>query len=152
MTIALICRILLPSVAKCASRVYKRGMTEEGKEMSAVGKRLWLHMQEKGPYNRRAFSRMLTRTNILRTNHQNISNWLSKEHPPPGFVNAAVAALGLTEEEEIDLHYTYFYGEPRPDARNIAAARAVEERTSRVESGAAKTIGGHEHGSENRAS
>ncbi len=105
----------------------------EGKKMSAVGMRLWLHMQEKGPYNKRAFARMLTRTGIYPTSHQNISNWLSREHPPPEFVNAAVAALRLTREEEIELHDVYFRGQRVPSSRELDAAMEVEAEVAAEE-------------------
>ena len=94
--------------------------------MSAIGKKLWLHMQDKGPYNQRAFARMLKRRGILSTTHQSISAWLHKDHPAPYFVNAVVKALELSKDEEIDLHYTYFYGEPRPTGQNLRAASTVE--------------------------
>lgn len=99
---------------------------EEVTKMSAVGTRLWLHMQEKGPYNRRAFARHLTNTQIYPTNHQNISNWLAREHPPTDFVNAVVKALKLTREEEVELHDIYFRGPKKPTQRNIDAATDIE--------------------------
>ena len=98
----------------------------EATKMSAVGTRLWLHMQEKGPYNRRAFARHLTNTKIYPTNHQNISNWLAREHPPTEFVNAVVRALNLSREEEIELHDIYFKGPKKPSQTNIDAAAAIE--------------------------
>ena len=94
--------------------------------MSAVGKRMWLHMQEKGPYNQRAFARMLDQRGHLKTTHQSISAWLHKDHPAPYFVNALVKGLGLTEEEERDLHFRYFYGEPKATPENLRAAQEIE--------------------------
>lgn len=103
--------------------------------MSAIGKKLWLYMQDKGPYNQRAFARMLKRRNILNTTHQSISSWLHKDHPAPYFVNAVVEALDLTEKEEIDLHYMYFYGEPQPTIRNKRVTRAIEAEEEQGEDG-----------------
>jgi hypothetical protein len=118
-------------VAKCVVLLYVDCVAErETKEMSAVGKKLWVHMQDKGPYNQRAFARMLDRRGILKTTHQSISNWLHKEYPAPYFVNAVVEALDLSPEEEIDLHYTYFYGEQRPKAEHWQVARRIEEEAA----------------------
>ena len=94
--------------------------------MSAVGKKMWVHMQDKGPYNMRAFARMLERRGILKTTHQSISKWLHSDRPAPYFVNAVVKALDLSEQEEMDLHYTYFYGEALPTERQKRIAEALE--------------------------
>lgn len=103
--------------------------------MSAIGKKVWLHMQEKGPYNQRAFARMLKRREILSTTHQAISGWLHKKHPAPYFINAVVQALDLSREEEIDLHYTYFYGEPQPTTEQELAAQRLEAQAAAEERG-----------------
>ncbi len=103
----------------------------EKNEMSAIGKKLWLYMQERGPYNQRAFARMLKRRGILNTTHQSISAWLHKDQPATYFINALVEALELNEQEEIDLHYMYFYGEPRPSTGNLRVADSVEAEAER---------------------
>ena len=108
---------------------------KEINQMSAVGKKLWLHMQDRGPYNMRAFARMLKRRGILETSHQAISKWLHSDRPAPYFVNAVVQALDLTEQEEIDLHYLYFYGEALPTERQQRIAHALEVEAAAEERG-----------------
>lgn len=94
--------------------------------MSAVGHKLWIHMQDKGPYNKRAFAEMLTRTGIYPTVHQNISNWLSKEYPPVPFINAVAVSLGLSEDEICEIRNMYFHGGDIPSRENKRVAQSIE--------------------------
>lgn len=108
----------------------------EKKPMSVVGHRLWVHMQNKGPYNKSAFAEMLTRTGIYPTKHQNLSNWLTKEYPPVPFINAVAVSLNLDQDEIDELRDLYFHGGQIPSQANREAADSIEGES--IESGNGK--------------
>lgn len=120
--------------------------------MSVVGHRIWLHMQDKGPYNKRAFARFLKRKDVLSTTHQSISGWLRKDHPPVYFVNAVVEGLGLDGAEEMELWHLYFKGQSIPHDPRITAENEYyldeirrereEERRDREAEGERETSNG----------
>lgn len=107
--------------------------------MSVVGHKLWVHMQDKGPYNKRAFAEMLTRTGIFPTKHQNISNWLSKEYPPVPFINAVAASLDLSEQEIDEIRDIYFHGGHIPSKENKRVAQDIEGEAERDNGKATQT-------------
>ncbi len=83
--------------------------------MSAIGKRIWLLMQEhEPPYNRSALAKKWTRDGTFPTTAQSISNYLYREHPPPDFVNAIAKEFALRPHEESELHWMYFHGSAPP--------------------------------------
>ena len=81
--------------------------------MTEFGKTLWLVIQEKGPYSRSAFARLLGQRTGWEPSRQAMSNWLKGEREAPReLVPATVAALGLEEETARRLEHLYFYGQP----------------------------------------
>jgi len=93
-------------------------MSEEIKTMSAIGKKIWLLMQEhEPPYNRSALAKKWTRDGTFPTTAQSISNYLYKEHPPPDFVNAIAREFELLPHEEAELHWMYFHGTAPPEEK-----------------------------------
>lgn len=96
--------------------------------MSAVGKRIWLHMQDREPaYNRKSLAKVLSTTGTYPTSSQSITNYLRRPHPPANFVVAVVDLLGLTEADELELRELYFRGPRRPSRSNLNAADEIEE-------------------------
>lgn len=82
--------------------------------MSAVGHVVWMEMQEKGPYSRAAFARLLSSDYGFPTTHQSISNYLRRERPPVDFLNAALDALRASEEKKEEVRRLYFTGRQEP--------------------------------------
>lgn len=104
---------------------------QDVQNMSVVGHKVWLHMQDKGPYNKRAFARFLKRRGVLNTTHQSISGWLRKENPPAYFINAVIESLELSENEKNELYRLYFEG---TGMRNVPEIPGLtEENASRIE-------------------
>lgn len=96
--------------------------------MSAVGKRIWMHMQAKEPaFNRKALAGVLTRSGTYPTSSQSITNYLRRPHPPADFVNAVIDTLGLSKQDELELRELYFRGPRRPNQANLDAAERIEE-------------------------
>ena len=79
--------------------------------MSVVGHVLWMEMQDKGPYSRAAFARLLTNNYGYPTTHQSISNYLRRDRPPVDFLNAALDALRASEEKKEEVRRLYFTGQ-----------------------------------------
>ena len=97
-----------------SERTYSNGQPTR---MSAIGKRIWLYMQENDPlYNRRSLAQKWTRDGTFPISAQSISNYLYRENPPPDFVNAIVKEFNLTPEQEWELHWLYFHPEGRVSA------------------------------------
>jgi hypothetical protein len=95
---------------------------ETPQKMSAIGRRIWLYMQEHNPpYNRRSLAEKLKRDGVLSVTPQSISNYLRREHPSPEFVNAIVEEFELAPHEEAELHWLYFHGTSPSEEEPITA-------------------------------
>lgn len=95
--------------------------------MSAVGHKLWVHMQEKGPYNRSKFADLLSSQFDFPTTHQSISNYLRRPYPPAPFIAASIDALDLSEREKQELYEAYFGSRRRPTGEQERQAQELEE-------------------------
>ena len=100
--------------------------------MSAVGKKIWLYMQEHDPpYNRRSLATKWKKDGTFPISAQSVSNYLYRKNPPPEFVNAVVKEFNLNLEQELELHWLYFHGGERgPAVADIIRASEVEQEAT----------------------
>ncbi len=109
--------------------------------MSAVGHELWMEMQEKGPFSRAGFARLLTNQWGFPTTHQSISNYLRRERPPAEFISVALDALEADEQRRRKIYEIYFrrtrdgVKDPRITEENRQRAAAFEEEIAREREG-----------------
>lgn len=66
------------------------------------------------PFNRKSLANALRQSGAYPTSPQSISNYLYRDHPPVGFINAMVDMLHLSEDDEAELHWLYFRGDNEP--------------------------------------
>lgn len=115
-------RLLSSIRSECAKLVavvcvllFYGGVQDEPKanEMTEFGKALWMVIQDKGPYSRSAFARLLGHTTGWEPSRQAVAQWLTGErNAPRELVPATVAALKLDAETARKLEHLYFYGQP----------------------------------------
>jgi hypothetical protein len=100
----------------------------EMRQMSPLGKRIWLYMREHDlPLNRSALSEKWKKDGTFPVSPQSISNYLYRDHPPPEFINAIVRTFRLGAEQERELHRLYFRGRVERGEAMDPSLKAVGE-------------------------
>lgn len=103
--------------------------------MTEFGKALWLVVQDKGPYSRAAFGRLLGQKTGWEPSRQAISNWLKGERDVPRqLIPATAKALDLDAATLRKLEHLYFYGQDRENSKFTIsdAPEITEENRARI--------------------
>lgn len=96
--------------------------------MTEFGKALWMVVQDKGPYSRAAFARVLGQRTGWEPSRQAVSNWLKGDREAPReLVPAVVTAFALDDAIARRLEHLYFYGQGDAMTERWQRAREVEE-------------------------